>query len=116
MTQKYGYRADMEAPTERPPCLVCDDPYPSFSWTDLYGEGYCLRCGTPYQLKGGELAEGETYPRCNIIPDAIPILREFWAEHQSTNGAGTFMMWQDYPDQLEGRKRFNAWDAARTGQ
>jgi len=108
--QKYGYRADMEAGGDRQPCVVCDNPRPSFSWTDAHGEGYCTRCGTPYQIKGVD------QPTCNIKDDAIPILRAFWAETQSPNGLGTFWGWDDYPDQLAGRRRFNEWDKKRNSE
>lgn len=109
MTQKYGWRANEEVASDRPACLVCDDPSPNFSWTDFSGEGYCLRCGTPYQLKWGTLKDGESYPRVNVDAEWLPILRRFWTETQSPNGAGSFIGFDDYPDQLAGRRRFNAW-------
>lgn len=107
--QKYGMQAMNDVPSERAPCLVCDDPHPSFSWTDFSGEGYCVQCGTPYQLKWGTLKDGETYPRVNVSAEWIPIFRKFWNVTHSSNGAGTFMLWREYPDQERGRIAFNAW-------
>lgn len=109
MTQKYGSLANAEEFDREKPCLVCDDPHPTFSWTDYSGEGYCLKCGTPYQLKWGKLAEGETYPRFNLAEHAIPALRAFYAETGKPNGLGTFMIFDIYQDQLHGRQAFNAW-------
>ncbi len=108
MAQKYGYQANgvVDAVT---PCLVCDDPSPSFSWTDLHGEGYCVKCGTPYQLKGQET------PQINIKEGSIPLLREYWAETGRGNGLGQFLVWQDYPDQLKNRQEFNQWSEGRRG-
>lgn len=107
MSQKYGYQANGVAPHK--PCLVCDDPQPHYSWTDVHGEGYCTRCGTPYQLKAGLLGAGDTYPRCNILPEFIEELREYWSETNEPNGLGTFMVAEDYRDQIAARRKFNAW-------
>jgi len=109
MAQKYGYLANAEEFDRNRACLVCDDPQPNYSWTDLSGEGYCLRCGTPYQLKWGTLTDGEDYPRCNIRPEWIPPMRTFWKEKQKPNGQGTFLGFGSYPDQLAGREAFNSW-------
>ncbi len=88
------------------PCLVCDSQ-PIFAWTDQHGEGYCIRCGTPYQLINGILGEGETYPRVNIKLDAIPVLRRYWEETSRGNGLGT---WLAHPrSQGEDRVAFNEW-------
>ena len=108
MAQKYGHLANGVAKQVKP-CLVCDNPKPCYSWTDYHGEGYCDRCGTPYQLMGGTLKEGESYPRLNLMEKAIPALRSFWTETKMPNGQGTFMLWRDYPDQLEGAKAFGHW-------
>ncbi len=109
MSQKYGGMANQEDFDRSAPCVVCDDPAPRFSWTDYHGEGYCLKCGTPYQLKAGELKEGETYPRVNVVAVWLPVLRQFWADEHMPNGFGSFMGFAEYPDQLEGRRAFNAW-------
>lgn len=114
MPQKYGALANAE-PVAQTGCLVCDDPRPSYSWSDYHGEGTCVRCGTPYQLKAGVLAEGETYPRINVDAPWIPIFRRFWEETHSLNGAGQFMGFRDYPEQYEGRVRFNEWCDAHKG-
>jgi hypothetical protein len=108
MAQKYGYKANDEI-QEIKPCLVCDDSEPRFSWTDKYGEGYCLKCGTPYQMVGGKIPEGETYPCCKIKKESLTLFRAYYQETKKPNGMGSFMIWRDYPDQLEGRKAFNEW-------
>lgn len=108
MAQDYGHLANAEK-FEQKPCLVCDDPAPTYSWTDYSGEGYCVKCGTPYQLKWGELKDGETYPRINVNDVWLPILRKFWSEKFTTNGCGTFMVGDQYGDQMAGRRVFNEW-------
>jgi len=107
MAQKYGDLANQEVKQAKA-CLVCDDPAPRYSWTDYSGEGYCLQCGTSYQLKWGE-PKGREYPYCNIKNEWLPIMRKYWAETHMSNGSGTFMFWGDYPDQEKGRVRFNEW-------
>lgn len=114
MAQKYGDMANAEQ-FEQKPCLVCDDPAPTYSWTDYSGEGYCVKCGTPYQLKWGK-PEGRTYPYCDIRAEWIPLMRRFWQETGSPNGAGMFMSGHDYPDQMEGRKKFNKWCKAHESE
>ena len=110
MTQKYGYRAnEAEGARTGKACLVCDEPRPVYSWTDYHGEGYCIRCGTPYQLKGGELKEGEDYPRCNVREEWIPVLRKYYAETGCSNGGGQFMITDDYSNLLKARVKFNVW-------
>jgi len=113
MAQKYGDRAnETEGAAAATACLICDDPRPSYSWTDYSGEGYCTRCGTVYQLQWGELREGETYPRINIRAEAIPMFRRYWQETGAMNGTGTFMSLADYPEKHAGRKVFSTWWAA----
>lgn len=112
MAQKYGYLANAEDFDRTRACLVCDDPEPNYSWTDYSGEGYCLRCGTPYQLKWGKLGGGESYPRCNIKEGWIPTLRNFFQQTGKPNGLGTFLGFGEYPDQAAGRKEFNEWTEA----
>lgn len=108
--QKYGLLANAEqSAVESPACLICDDPKPVYAWTDYSGEGYCLRCGAPYQLKWGELKEGESYPRLNLRDEAIPMLRRHFAETGKPAGLGTFIWMGDYPEVLRARKAFNAW-------
>ena len=109
MPQKYVFLANAE-PVAARACLVCDTPSPSYSWTDYSGEAYCTKCGSNYQLKWGELAEGETYPRPNFAAKWLPLLRRFWQETKSLNGCGTYMPpMNDYPRQLAGRYAFNEW-------
>ena len=109
MPQKYGHLANAEPAAKHSACLVCDTPEPVYSWTDYHGEAYCTNCGTAYQLKAGDLAEGETYPRPNFAPKWLPLLRRFWQETKSLNGCGMYMGFEDYPQQLAGRRKFNEW-------
>lgn len=114
MPQEYGHWANQTVGARKQvPCLICEDPHPRYSWTDYSGEGYCVRCGTPYQLQWGKLSGGDEYPRMNIRPESIPILRRYWQETGKPNGLGTFFMWDDYPDQLEARQAFNHWEESR---
>ena len=90
---KMGIRCDYDllanqapgAQTERP-CVVCNDPRPTYQWSDLYGEGMCIRCGCPYQLiGGGEEREKEAdYPYLNLKDEWVPILTEYWQETRQT--------------------------------
>lgn len=110
MSQKYGYLANQEINREQgvSPCLVCDDKDPHYSWTDYSGEAYCTRCGTAYQLKWGDLKEGESYPRINIEAEWIPVLRDYYAETHQLNGSGTYLSFC-YPEQAKGNEQFNEW-------
>jgi len=103
MPQKYGDLANAEK-FEQKACLVCDDPRPVYSWTDYSGEGYCTKCGTSYQLKWGELKAGETYPRCNVIPEWVPVLRQYWKETGKLNGCWTYMSMVYFLKQRRGLK------------
>lgn len=105
--QKYGLQANLaEGARKEFTCLVCGTKNPTYSWTDFSGEGYCTACGTPYQLKWGELREGESYPRINIKKEAIPLLREFWNETHLLNPLGSIMIWSDYPEK---ERNLKAW-------
>jgi len=116
MAQKYGLMANVEVSEQRragtlKPCVICDNPNPTFSWTDYSGEGYCLRCGVPYQLKWGsdeQQREGR-YPYLNVKEKAIPMLRRYFAETGKPAGLGTFMGYGEYPEVAAARKTFNAW-------
>lgn len=108
--QKYGLMANAEkSAIESPACLICDDPHPAYQWTDYSGEGVCLKCGTCYQLKWGELKEGETYPRINVRKEAIPMLRRYWQETKEQNGCGCILCDSEYPEIIRGRIAMNAW-------
>ena len=108
--QKYGLEANNQNAIEkRTACLVCDDPRPRYAWTDYSGEGYCLRCGIPYQLKWGVLEEGESYPRINLRPEAIPMFRRYFAETGKPAGQGVFMRFLEYPEVEEALQAFNSW-------
>jgi hypothetical protein len=83
-------------------CVVCDDPAPSFKWSDYHGEGMCTRCGAPYNLKDEERP-------VNLKPEGVELAREYWGETQAYMGLGMILLWQDYPREWEGRKAFMAW-------
>lgn len=108
--QKYGLLANAEqSAVESPPCQICDTSRPTYSWTDYSGEATCTRCGTAYQIKWGELREGEAYPRINVKEKFIPVLRRYWAETGKQNGSGTFLGFDEYPEAYRGRVAFGAW-------
>ena len=108
--QKYGHLANQaEGALKDVACLICDDPNPTYSWTDYTGEGYCVRCGTSYQLKWGKLTEDESYPRPNIRKEAVRALRDYYKKTGRLNGCGTYLTFRDYPEQLEGRRFLNEW-------
>lgn len=109
MPQEYGYMANAEESAKMFTCLICDTENVSWNWTDYSGEAYCMECGTPYQLKGDILKEGETYPRINIKKEWLSILKQYWNETHRGNGLGTFMLWRDYPDQKENKNDFVRW-------
>lgn len=112
MTQKYGYMANLEESVlqEVPkPCVVCDDPRPTYSWTDYSGEAFCIRCGTPYQLKWGKLRDGEAYPRPNVRSEAVPMLRRYFSETGRSWGGGTFLVLDEYPEVRQAIHSFNEW-------
>jgi hypothetical protein len=108
--QEYGLMANAEtSAVQSPACQVCDDPRPAYSWTDYSGEATCMKCGTSYQLKWGELEEGESYPRINVKKSAIPMLRRYFAETGKQNGCGTIMSGSQYPEIVRGRNDFSEW-------
>lgn len=108
--QKYGLQANgAEGAKKKVPCQVCDDPNPVYAWTDYSGEGYCLRCGIPYQLQWGGLKEGESYPRINIDAKAVPMFRRYFAETGQPAGYGTFISFGEYPEVRRARESFGAW-------
>ena len=99
--QKYGYMANEEPSTREIKCEVCGNPGP-WSWTDRSGEAYCFHCGSPHQLKWGEVG-------CNLKKEWIPIIREYWETTGRGCGCGSFMIEHDYPDQIRNRADFGAW-------
>ena len=113
MVQKYGHMAN-QAVNETFPCVVCEDQEPTFSWTDYHGEGYCVKCGTPYQLSGGN--EGDVLPKINIKKEFIPVLQRYFKETGLGNGCGSFMIVRDYPDQIEDKTKFDEWMSEHKGE
>lgn len=62
-------------------CQICNQSFTGI-WSDLHGEAMCSVCGTPYQLTGGTeemKAEGK-YPYINLLPEFIPIVKEYYEE------------------------------------
>jgi hypothetical protein len=112
MSQKYGHEANnTQGAAARKTCVVCDDPSPHYTWTDYSGEGICMRCGTPYQLKWGsdkQVSDG-MYPYLNVREEAVPMFRRYFAETNSSWGGGTYLGLRDYPEIADARQQFNHW-------
>lgn len=62
-------------------CRICRNPL-RCRWTDYSGEGVCLKCGAPYQLKWGsqEQEKEKEYPYLKVKDIWIPILKQYWKE------------------------------------
>lgn len=73
----------------------------------MHGEGACIQCGTPYQLKGGALQEGESYPRINVNMDKLNDFRRYWQATKQKNGFGTY--WDLYHSSIKQRNAFLKW-------
>lgn len=91
-------------------CVVCDAEPLRFRWTDYAGEGECVECGCPYQIKWGseeETKEG-AYPYCNLKEDFIPIAREHWEETKRRVPFGMYLRALSKEEQAA-RTLFIAW-------
>lgn len=100
MSQKYGHLANQEDALS---CSVCGGE--SWSWTDLSGEAYCVKCGTPHQIKWGK--DNRRGP--NINEEFLAVIKEYYEKTKRGCGMGTFLIERDYPDQLRDKKDFIAW-------
>lgn len=98
--QKYGQLANQFV-SEPFVCLVCDGAH-GFNWSDAHGEGMCNNCGTPYNLKSDP-------PRMNIKADWLPTLRRYFSETSAYMGLGQIMIARDYPECIEGQRKFSEW-------
>ena len=85
-------------------CIICNNEL-SCRWADYSGEGVCLTCGTPYQLKWGseEQRKEAKYPYCNLNKKYINIIREYW------NDKKTFVFLGRSFNEHTGIKELNEW-------
>jgi len=99
----YDLRANDEIPKQSI-CQICGEEL-HCRWTDYSGEGVCLTCGAPYQLKWGteEQKQDNKYPYLNINPKYIPIIKEYWEQTKKFVFLGTSLT------ENTGIADFNAW-------
>lgn len=98
--------AESSARNHDQPCVGCGVERMTFQWSDYSGEAMCTRCGTPYQIKWGskeQEAEGK-YPYLNLYDDAVPLVREYYAETGQFTYLGT-----SWGGPRPGLREFNAW-------
>lgn len=114
MSQKYGHQANTVPEAQHFTCLICGASPTRWTWSDKHGEAMCTQCGTPYQLLQYEGEKGnrkriEGPPRINIKGDWLPILLQYWEETHRFAGLGAMMIARDYPECVEGQRRFYDW-------
>jgi hypothetical protein len=115
MTQKYGHLANQVDGAKEFCCEVCGVSPVTWTWGDLHGEAMCVRCGTPYQLLQYEKGEDgkehgvDRLPKLNIKPEWVPVLQQYWQETQQFTGFATIIIPRDYPECVEGKRKFDAW-------
>ena len=92
-------------------CVVCDEKLKGNTrWTDSFGEAVCITCEIPYQLlRPSGMAEDVELPKCNIKPEWLPRLKEYWEEKSQPMGLGTYLITRDYEEDLEHRRTFGRW-------
>lgn len=76
----YDLQANLEGSAKGQTCIICGINPVGYQWSDYSGEGMCIRCGCPYQLKWGsddQKKEGK-YPYLNLDERWIPIVKEYW--------------------------------------
>jgi len=81
-------------------CEVCGQVDPPFVWADYSGEGMCVICGCPYQLKWGtdeQKAEGG-YPYLNLKQEWADALSEYHEETGEYVCMGRVMPDRDRPN------------------
>lgn len=74
-------------------CPICDDAPPRFQWSDYSGQAMCMTCGCIFQLKWGtdeQIKEGK-YPYMSLLPEWVPIVREYWNETKKWSCFGTMI-------------------------
>lgn len=76
----------------RTKCSICNYTLTYF-WTDLYGEGCCTICGTPYQIlhyddDGNMISKS---PEINVYDEMVQHVRNYWEAKKVSNGLGLFM-------------------------
>ena len=106
MMQKHGLRANAAPHAAEMKCECCGT-VPTWSWSDLNGEAYCLRCGVPHQVANAQppRQNGE----CNWKPKAVEWAKEYCAETGKPVGGGTFLGFGEYPEVHEAWLAFTAW-------
>ena len=111
MVQKYGHLANQVECAQNFTCLICEASPTVWTWGDVYGEAMCMKCGTPYQLlqqdDDGKLLD--TPPKINIKEEWIPILEQYFQETEEFTGLATIMTERDYPECIEGQRKFYEW-------
>lgn len=100
----YDLMANAESAARAQTCGACGMSPVTYRWSDYSGEGMCVQCGTPYQLKwGGEEREKEgAYPYLNLREDALPLVREYYRETGRFTYLGTGF-------NRPGLREFNQW-------
>jgi hypothetical protein len=89
----YDLMANNEKSAQNQTCVVCGLSPMAFLWSDYHGEGMCIKCGCPYQLKGGtaDQMKGGDYPYLNVITSGLPVLKEYWEEKKTFTYFGMSM-------------------------
>lgn len=100
----YDLMANVEPAARGVKCACCDAEPMSFQWSDYHGEGMCVRCGCPYQLKAGskEMEAEGSYPYLNLNEAYVEPVRAYYEETRrftylgsgfSTPGLREFLEW-----------------------
>jgi hypothetical protein len=89
----YDLMANAEDSSHNVTCAICGKEGVTFQWSDYSGEAMCTQCGCPYQLKWGtnEQQKESKYPYLGLLPDFIPVAREYWNETHKWVCYGTMM-------------------------
>lgn len=95
---------------ERPACAVCDEQPICVAWTDTHGVAQCTRCGTPYRVIHYEDDKRVDKPmEVQLKPEAIPIRRRYWAEHQRPMPGGFSFGPREQTQEVATRADFDAY-------
>ena len=109
--QKYGHLANRHIPTDFK-CEICGNVNTGFNWSNAHGEAMCNKCGVPYLLlqydKDKKLIV-DAKPKITIADEYISFIKKYWNEHHNYIGLGCIMVARDYPECIEGQKKFLKW-------
>jgi hypothetical protein len=111
MTQKYGHLANQVECAQNFACVICETSPVTWTWGDVHGEAMCVNCGTPYQILQRD-EEGKLLdlpPILNIKGEWISVLEQYYQETEAFTGLATIMIGRDYPECIEGQRKFYAW-------